>query len=62
MSGRTRKKVESKEEHDLRLEGYAEMERKRRERYEASLTYDTDVRHERRRRGREAAVRGRAAG
>lgn len=42
VSGRTRKKAESKDEHDRRLQGYAEMERKRRERYEASLTYDSD--------------------
>ena len=42
VSGRTRKKAESEEEHDRRLEGYAEMERKRRERYEAPLTYDSD--------------------
>ena len=41
-SGRTRKKAESKEEHDRRLEGYAQMERKRRERYDASLMYDSD--------------------
>ena len=42
VSGRTRKKAESKEEHDRRLQGYAEMERKRRERYEAPLVYDSD--------------------
>ena len=42
VSGRTRKKAESKAEHDRRLEGYAEMERKRRERYDASLMYDSD--------------------
>ena len=42
VSGRTRKKAESKEEHDRRLEGYAEMERKRRERYEAPLMFDSD--------------------
>ena len=42
VSGRTRKRAESKEEHDRRLEGYAEMERKRRERYEAPLLYDSD--------------------
>jgi len=42
VSGRTKKKAESKDEHDRRLEGYAEMERKRRERYEASLMYDSD--------------------
>ena len=42
MSGRTRKKAESKEEHDRRLQDYAEMERKRRERYEAPLVYDSD--------------------
>jgi hypothetical protein len=42
VSGRTRKKAESKEEHDRRLEGYAEMERKRRERYDAPLVYDSD--------------------
>ena len=42
VSGRTRKKAESMEEHDRRLQGYAEMERKRRERYEAPLVYDSD--------------------
>ena len=42
VSGRTRKKAESKEEHDRRLEGYAEMERKRRERHDAPLVYDSD--------------------
>ena len=42
VSGRTKKKVESKEEHDRRLEGYAEMERRRRERYEAPLACDSD--------------------
>jgi hypothetical protein len=42
VSGRTKKKAESKDEHDRRLEGYAEMERKRRERYEAPLMYESD--------------------
>jgi hypothetical protein len=37
VSGRTKKKAECEEDHDRRLEGYAEMERKRRERYEAPL-------------------------
>ena len=30
VSGRTKKKAESKEEHDRRVEGYVEMERRRR--------------------------------
>ena len=42
VSGRTRKKAESKDEHDRRLVGYAEMERRRRERYDAPLMYDSD--------------------
>ena len=42
VSGRTRKKAESKEERDRRLEGYADMERKRRDRYEAPLMYESD--------------------
>ena len=42
VSGRTRKKAESKEEHDRRLEGYMEMERRRREQYEALLMYESD--------------------
>lgn len=42
VSGRTRKKGESKEEHDRRLEGYAEMERRAREKYDAPLAYDSD--------------------
>jgi hypothetical protein len=42
VSGRTRKKAESKDEHDRRLEGYARMERKRKERYDAPLMYNSD--------------------
>ena len=42
VSGRTRKKAESKEEHDKRLQGYAEMERTRRQRYDAPVVYDSD--------------------
>ena len=42
VSVRSRKKAESKEEHDRRLDSYAEMERKRRERYDASLLCDSD--------------------
>ena len=42
VSGRTRKKAESKEEHDRRLESYVEMERRRRERYDAPLEYESD--------------------
>ena len=56
VSGRSRKKAESKEEHDIRLEGYAEMERKKRERYEAPLMYDIDEDEDEK--GREAAVDG----
>ena len=40
--GRSRKPAESEEEHDRRLEGYAEMERRRRERYDAPLLHDSD--------------------
>ena len=43
VSGRTRKRAESREEHDRRLEGYAEMERKRRQRYDAPLVYSSDT-------------------
>jgi hypothetical protein len=43
VSGRTRKKAESREEHDRRLQGYAEMERKRRARYDAPLRYNSDA-------------------
>ena len=42
VSGRTKKKTESKEEHDTRLAGYAAMERSRRERYESPMVYDSD--------------------
>ena len=42
MSGRTRKKAESKEEHKARLDGYERMERKRKERYDAPLMYERD--------------------
>jgi hypothetical protein len=42
VSGRTRKKAESKEEHDRRLEGYTKMEWMRRERYNAPLMVNSD--------------------
>jgi hypothetical protein len=42
VSGRTRKKQESKEQHDRRLDGYRDMEQRRRERYEAPLAYESD--------------------
>ena len=42
VSGRTTKKAESKEEHDERLAGYEEMERRRRTLYEAPLIYESD--------------------
>jgi len=42
VSGRSRKKAECKVDHDKRLAGYAEMERRRRERYEAPLVYESD--------------------
>jgi hypothetical protein len=42
VSGRTKKKAESKEEHDKGLAGYEEMERRRRALYEAPLIYESD--------------------
>ena len=42
VSGRTRKKAEGKEEHEKRLEGYVEMESRRRQLYEAPMVCDSD--------------------
>jgi hypothetical protein len=42
VSGRTKKKAETKEEHDRRLMDYAVMEQRRRDLYEAPLQYASD--------------------